>query len=185
MPFAPVSKDRFDLPATLWVVGVIAASLGLSDAFACATPFAAVAAFGALTLRSRAAVVLTLGVWLGNQAIGFGLLHYPQDASTFAWGGAIGMAALAALAAARGSSAIGGLPRLAAPAVAFVAAFAAYELVLYAATSVLASGADAFAPDVVWRIFLDNAVALGLLMAARSVASLVGVLPPPVAQVRA
>jgi hypothetical protein len=36
-----------------------------------------------------------LFVWLANQAIGFGLLHYPWTASSFGWGVTIGVAALA------------------------------------------------------------------------------------------
>jgi hypothetical protein len=43
-------------------------------AFACITPFAAFAAIAAATLSLRRALLWTVGVWLANQAIGFGLL---------------------------------------------------------------------------------------------------------------
>src|SRR6185503_4400292 len=78
---------------------VIGSAVG-SLAFACATPFAAAAAAAALTLPARAALITALGVWLGNQAIGFLLLGYPLTANGLAWGPALGGSALLATAAA-------------------------------------------------------------------------------------
>ena len=71
-----------------------------SFALACATPFAAFAVIAAATLLLRPALLVITGAWLVNQSIGFGMLHYPIDASTIAWGFVIGAAALAATAGA-------------------------------------------------------------------------------------
>lgn len=51
---------------------------------------------------------------------------------------------------------------------AFLAAFALYELALYAASFILPGNAEAFSLPVVWRIFYVNALALaGLLIIHR------------------
>ena len=165
-------------PSTwLWIALVGIASLALSRAFACAMPFAALASLAAFTLRRRDGVVLVLFAWVANQAVGFGLLHYPHTASTIGWGLAIGVAAVAALAASTAVTALAasepvgrraGGSLWSAP-LGLVAAFGAYELVLFAATWLLPSGANAFAAGVMLRIFAINAVALGLLIAARRV----------------
>ena len=149
----------------LWIGLVCIASIALSRVFACATPFAALATVAAFTLRRRDAVALVLSVWLANQLVGFGLMHYPLLASTFAWGAAIGAASLAALAAARGLTRVR-LPAAVALPAALLAAYAAYELVLLGTSLLLASGAGAFAPAVVARLFAINAVAFGALLCA-------------------
>jgi len=68
--------------------------------FACATPFAAAAAVAALTLTARAALIASLGVWLGNQAVGFLLLGYPLTPDSLAWGPVLGASTILAAAAA-------------------------------------------------------------------------------------
>jgi hypothetical protein len=57
-----------------------------SFAFACATPFAAFAVVAAATLPLQSALLVTVAAWLVNQGSGFGLLHYPFDASTVSGG---------------------------------------------------------------------------------------------------
>ena len=140
----------------LWIALVGVASLALSRAFACATPFAALATLAAFTLAHRQAAALVLFVWLANQAIGFGLLHYPRDATTLAWGFAIGFASLAGLGAA--SAVAHGARRSpwAAP-LGLLAAFAAYELVLLGTSRLLSSGTGAFTAAIVLRLFAINA----------------------------
>lgn len=152
-----------------WVALIVIGSLGLSRAFVCAMPFAALAAYGALRLPLRKATVLVLAAWLGNQAIGFGLLHYPHTPSTVAWGIAIAGASLAALLAAKvwlrrrpSNAALSGTVGLA-------FAYLAYEAVLAAACLVLPSGPNAFAPGVLLRILVIDAVAFGLLLAVDSI----------------
>jgi hypothetical protein len=167
------SGSRASGPAIwLWVGLIGIASIVLSRAFACATPFAALATLAAFTLRGREAVALVLFVWVANQVVGFGLLHYPWTVPTLAWGAAIGVAALGGLGASRE------VARLTKPAswvawpVALVAAFAAYEFILFATTWLLSSGSGAFAAMVVLRIFTINAVALGLLLGVHRLTSL-------------
>ena len=157
-----------------WIAFVAITSLALSRAFACAMPFAALATLAALTLRDRDAIGLVLMVWLGNQLIGFGLMHYPWTGSTLGWGLAIGVAALAAWAAARVVARLVPAPSPVVTATGVVGAYAAYELVLFAATAVLRSGPDAFAAAVVLRIFAINLVAFALLVAAQRLAGAAG-----------
>ncbi len=160
----------------LWIVLVGLGSIALRGWFACATPFSALAAAAAFTLRRREAIGLVVFVWAANQAVGFGFLHYPLDGSTLAWGVVIGVAALASLATSlavqRGrvpSSASHSLP-LAALLLSLAAGFVAYELVLLSATAVLPSGAGAFAPPIVAQIFAVNLAALAALMAVHLLA---------------
>jgi hypothetical protein len=141
--------------APLFCFGLLTLSCALASfAFACATPFAAFAVVAAATLPLQSALVVTLGAWLVNQAIGFGFLHYPVDASTIAWGFVIGAAALAATAASaavlRVTERIGAVVAMAA---ALIGAYAAYEIVLFAATPFL-GGAGDFTVAIVGRLGL-------------------------------
>lgn len=86
--------------APVWGVFLLFASTAGSLVFACATPFAAAAALAALTLPPRLALMTTMGVWLGNQAMGFLLLGYPLTLSAMAWGPVLGGSAILATAAA-------------------------------------------------------------------------------------
>ena len=144
-----------------------------SFALACATPFAAFAVVAAAALPLRPALLVVTGAWLVNQCIGFGALHYPVDASTIAWGFVIGAAALVATAAA--STVLRALPQGRTPlmlAIALVAAYAAYELVLFAATPFL-GGEGAFTAAIVTRIGLTSAVWLAGLVAACEIVRLI------------
>ncbi len=108
-------------------------------------------------------------VWLSNQLVGFLILDYPRTGESFAWGAAIGAGTLAAFLAAL---LVGRMKihDLAAVGAGFVAAFAAYEAMLYAATFVLPSSDAAFSSDVVLRVLEVNAVSFGLLVLALHVA---------------
>ncbi|WBL75368.1 hypothetical protein I3J27_20175 [Bradyrhizobium xenonodulans] len=136
-----------------------------SFALACATPFAAFAVLAAAMLPLRRALLVVTGAWLVNQSIGFGALHYPVDGNTIVWGFVIGAAGLIAAAAA--SSVLRMLPQGRMPlmlTVALVAAYAAYELALLAATPFL-GGEGAFTAAIVARIGLTSAVWLAGLVA--------------------
>ena len=158
-----------------WATFLVAASAIGSLVFACATPFAAVAAVAAMTLPLRAAVVVSTGVWLANQAVGFGLLAYPVDFTSLAWGAALGAAALAATFAAWAASVR--LDDQAGP-VRWVAAFAAallvHQGVLFAASLVLGGG-EGFTVPAVGGIAVLNAVwAVGLALVCRALAVVLG-----------
>jgi hypothetical protein len=144
-----------------------------SFALACATPFAAFAVVAVAMLPLRPALLVVTGAWLVNQSIGFGVLHYPVDGSTIAWGFVIGAAALLATTAA--STVLRMLPQGRTPlmlAITFVAAYAVYELALLAATPFL-GGEGAFTAAIVTRIGLTSAVWLAGLVAACEVVRLV------------
>lgn len=153
-------------PGLLVGVLLVLASVALTLGFACALPLAAFATASAMLFSRRAAVAAVLAVWLANQVVGFACLHYPADASTFAWGGALGVIALASLAVARGV--LERLPGVVGPAVAFVSAFVAYEGSVYLAC--LASGTDVshFTVSDVTRVFLVNATAFAGFVAVRA-----------------
>ena len=157
--------------AALFCFGLLTVSCALASfALACATPFAAFAVIAAATLSLRPALLVVTGAWLVNQTIGFGMLHYPVDASTIAWGFVIGAAALAATAAA--TVALRALPQMRWPlalGVALVCACGAYEIALFAATPFL-GGAGAFTPAIVGRLgLLSFAWLIGLVAACEIV----------------
>jgi hypothetical protein len=144
-----------------------------SFALACATPFAAFAVIAAAMLPLRPALLVVTGAWLVNQTIGFGALHYPIDASTIVWGFVIGAAALLSTAVA--SVVLRALPQGRTPlmlAITFIAAYAAYELALLAATPFL-GGEGAFTAAIVTRIGLTSAVWLAGLVAACEIVRLI------------
>ncbi|BAM88052.1 hypothetical protein S58_20450 [Bradyrhizobium oligotrophicum S58] len=147
-----------------------------SFVFACATPFAAFAVVAAAMLPLRTALPAVLGAWLVNQGIGFGALHYPVDPTTLAWGAVIGVAALGATIVARiALAALRTAPAPVAFAVTLIGAYAAYELVLLAATAML-GGAASFTLAIVARLGLTSAAWLVGLVA---VSEIVRLLTPP------
>jgi len=157
----------------LWIAIVIAASIACSLMFACATPFAALAALAAEKMPRGQALTLTGCAWLANQLVGYLILHYPQTWDSFAWGAAIGVACLLATLGAEESLRFS-KTRLAGQTLAFISAFFLYEGALFASTAFLPSGPDAFSLRIVARIFEINVVAfLGLLILHR-VASSIG-----------
>ena len=102
-----------------------------------------------------AALAVVVAAWIINQAIGFGVLDYPVELNTFLWGFAIGAAALIATVVStlvRRLPSIGHLIELA---IALLAAYVAYEVVLFAFTPVL-GGAGAFTVAIIVRIGLLN-----------------------------
>ncbi|MHC4045887.1 hypothetical protein [Bradyrhizobium sp. 23AC] len=176
----PSSGDRFRLQpvaprlAPMFCFALLTASCALASfAFACATPFAAFAVVAAAMLPQRPALLVVTGAWLVNQIIGFGVLHYPVDASTISWGFVIGAAAL--LATAASSTVLGLLPQGRTPlalAITLVVAYGIYELALLAATPFL-GGEGAFTAAIVTRIGLTSAVWLAGLVAICEIVRLI------------
>lgn len=139
-----------------WVLLLVAAGFFSSVTFECVTPFAAFAALAVATMPLPGALATTAAIWLANQAFGFLALGYPPDGSTFAWGGAIGIAALFATLAAAAIIEIrhgalwlrvlGG----------FGSAFVAYEATLLLATTLL-GGAQNFTLAIIAKLALSDA----------------------------
>jgi hypothetical protein len=153
----------------LWILLLTAASVFVTLGMACVTPFAALATLAALHMSRRDGLALIGVAWLADQAVGYGLLGYPRTANSFAWGVILAAGAFAALLAAqaladrrrgRGGILVG--------AVAFAGAFVVYQAALVAATTVLASGSEAFSLPIVGWVLRVNLVSLaGLLILYR------------------
>ncbi len=170
----------------IWFAVLIGASVLFSLGLACAMPFAAVGALAAMHLTTREALMLTAIAWVANQAVGFGILNYPHAPDTYLWGAALLAAALTGM-----LTAVWIVARLraagmaVAAAVAFIGAFAAYEVALMAVGAATASGSDAFTPKVVGQVFLANASAFGLLLLLHWIAVAMGVAPAATRQAAA
>lgn len=154
-------------PTLTGIFALGAASVLFTLGFACAVPLAAFATVAAMSFSRRDALAATGAVWLINQIWGFGVLHYPMEGETFAWGAALGIIALLSCEAA-------GLTRrqfsgVTGACVAFLAAFVAYQGLLVAIDLAIGLPCEAFAPAIVTRIFLINACAFGGLWALKTV----------------
>jgi hypothetical protein len=159
----------------LWIGLIGVASILLSRAFACAMPFAALATFAAFTLSKRQALALVMFVWLADQLVGFGVLGYSWTFSHFAWGIAIGVAALACWIVAYGCARHLTFAHWVSLPLVLGAAYVTYELMLYATIWLLSAGPGAFTVSVILWIFAINGAALGLLIAAQRLAHMASV----------
>ena len=183
--FLPVTAEGMRLHpvpsryAQIFCFALLTVSCALASfALACATPFAAFAVTAAAMLSLRPALLVVTGAWLVNQSIGFGVLHYPIDASTIAWGFVIGAAALAATAASVAifrALPISRLPLMLA--ITLVCAYGAYELVLVAVTPIL-GGSGAFTAAIIARLGFLNACWLAGLVAVCEIVRLVNPFRP-------
>jgi len=157
--------DNFAMRRSGWIAVLAVASVAGSVVFACAMPFAALAAIAAFYMNRRDAFMVTGVAWIANQAVGYGFLHYPHTWDSFAWGIAIGAGAVAATALAAGiGGALNPFGRVLTVPASFAAAFAGYEIVLYAAATVLPSDSSAFSLAVVLYVLKINLVAFGGLL---------------------
>jgi hypothetical protein len=178
----PASASGFRLQpvqssiAPMFCFALLVTSCALASfAFACATPFAAFAVVAAAMLPLPRALLVVAGAWLINQGIGFGVHHYPIDAKTILWGVVIGVAALVATAAS--AAVLRALDRSSALlvlAVAWICAYGAYELTLFAATPAL-GGAGAFTAAIVARLGM---ISLSWLIGLVAVCEIVRLLRP-------
>src|SRR5262249_39759031 len=133
--------------------------------FACVTPFAAYAVIAAAVLPLRPALIVVIASWLVNQAVGFGFLHYPADANTMAWGLVSRAAPLAATVAAFATLRLVKAATPVALAGALIAAYATYEIALFAATPFL-GGEGAFTASIIANLGALSALwTLGLVAA--------------------
>lgn len=157
--------------AAVCIALLAGASILATFPLACATPFAAFAVVAALMLPLRTAALAMATVWLLNQAIGFGLLGYPQTANAAAWGIVMGAAALLATAAA--AIVVNGIRSnvVLAAILGLVASYAVWELALLAASRVL-GGEEAMVADIVTRLGVVNLLWLAGLLGVLEVGRL-------------
>ncbi len=159
----------------IWIALVAGSSILFSLALACATPFAAIATVAGGMMARRDAVVLVGIAWLANQGIGYLVLDYPLTLDSFAWGGMIGVATLLATLMA-GEIARRWPALMISLTVGYLAAFATYELIVFAATAFLPSVDGAFSLEIVARIFGINLLALAGLLVLYRAAVAIGLL---------
>jgi hypothetical protein len=170
-------------PSIGWRYGIlfgllVAASVAASLAFACAMPFAALAAVAALHLDRRRSLAVIAAAWVANQLVGYLLLDYPRGWDSFAWGGALLAAAAAAVLAAEASVRRLGGGGIRAGAAALLGGFAAYELALALAATVLPGSWAAFAPAVLARILIVNAAVFVALLGLHRLGGMAGLVAP-------
>jgi hypothetical protein len=150
---------------SLWIALLTGATIIGSLIFACAAPFPALGALSALFMRKRDAFVLTSINWMANQIVGYGFLHYPQSLDSFAWGGIIGLSALAGTAVAIGTRSLSARAGWVASAVSsFIAAFVTYELALFGATAFLSDDGGFTANVIVYVAEVNGFAFAGLLV---------------------
>lgn len=170
MTMQPATQEIAAERRWLWIGLLAVASVLLSGMFACATPFAALAALAALDINRRDGLFLVGAIWIANQIWGYAVLGYPHDATTAGWGLAIGAGAVVAFLCAR--AAVAALPHkpLLVAVSALVVAFIAYEAVLYGASFVLGDGHGAFTAPVIGRLAAIDAIAFVVLLGAHRLA---------------
>jgi len=147
-------------PHAAWIAIVSIAAVAGSYVFACAAPLVAVATAAAITLPARQGLTLVLLCWVANQAIGYGLLDYPIDASSIGWGVVLGLAALVAWGSAcitlRQAKSYG--IWIAAP-TAFATAFIANQGFMWAVAHTSLGGITGFTPAIIAQVLSINMVA--------------------------
>lgn len=155
--------------STLWIVVLTLASTVATLALACATPFTALAALAATQMRARDGAPLMLLAWAVSQIVGFGLHNYPRDASTIAWGVALGMAAVACVIAARQAvNRVGNRSMLIQMAVAYLVATIAFKAVILLWSFGLGGVETTLSPSINARQFVRNgAILIGLYALCR------------------
>lgn len=140
-----------------FVLSVALFSAGLT----CAVPLVAFAAICALR-QSRAQALLFMAVlWLADELIAFTLLGFPARAVAFGWAGLIGTAILAATWAA---GAVAKRSTRGSMLTVFVTAFAVYEGVMWAVSSLIGAAHGAFTAGILLQVLVLNAVTFAALL---------------------
>ena len=178
-PIGALSENR-DWRHPLWLALLVTASVVFSLGLACAVPLAAFAATAALSLSRRDALLLIVLVWLSNQLVGFTVLGYPSDASTFAWSAMLGVVAILATLAGRGiAGRLANAGRAFTATATFLVAFAVYEATLFVVSATLLGGTEIYTAAIQGRIFVINAAAFVGLLVLHRLASSVGLVNRP------
>ncbi|MEM6464438.1 MAG: hypothetical protein AAF724_21260 [Pseudomonadota bacterium] len=172
--------EKQSLPLIAWSVGLVSAAMLFSFALACGMPFAGLGALAAVVLPLRQALATATLGWLANQIVGFGFLGYPADPATIAWGVALGLSAIAAVAAAKTVYRLSARwPSSTRAVFAFAAALVAQQAVVYAASWPLPSHPSAFSLPVLAEIGWTNALAFMVLGLLYRLGTMTGLAPLP------
>ena len=157
-----------------WLILLPLSSLVFSLGFACATPLAAFGALAAVALSKRDGLILCGAVWLVNQVVGYALLGYSWNINSVSWGLALGGATILASLSSRWIYRRSKTQYLFRLTVAFIAAFAVFQVSLYLVELFVLGGLQDSAADVVSRVLAINAVAFVGLLALHWLAVIVG-----------
>jgi hypothetical protein len=161
----------------IWIGFLTVATLLATGVFACAIPFAALAALAALDTEHNDGPLLVGAVWLANQVYGFAVLGYPLEAQALGWGLFMGIGAIAGYYAARAAvTALSPYGIVAMLLGSLLAAFLAYEAALFVATYVLPRGEGAFNYDVMAYVSAVEAIAFVALLIAHRLAVATGLI---------
>ena len=152
--------------SALWIFLLTVASTLTTLAFSCATPFPALAALAALHMRRRDGLILMGLAWLASQLPAFLILAYKIKDTTAGW--TLGLAVAATVSSVGAYAALkrlGTQSLVTRLAVAYVAAFIAFKLVILGFSFWLGGTDTALDMGIVARQFVRNAAILtGLLM---------------------
>ena len=175
--FIPDGQLSESTRSTVWIVLITVSSVLFSLGFACATPFAALAAIAGSKMTRANGIALVTACWLANQAVGYLVLDYPRTPGSFGWGFAIGTAAIVATFAAHELNRLAWHPIIN-TAAAFAVAFVVYQAALYSATAVLPSGGG-FALAVILYVGKINLLGFAALLAVYHLSVAAGLMTTP------
>jgi len=155
--------------STLWIMLLTAASTITTLLLSCATPFPALAALAAVHMRRRDGLTLMGAAWAASQLTGFLILGYEIKDTTWSWAVGLGVAALVSAAGSYVAlDRLNGKSTVLRLAVAYVAGFVAFKLVILLFSFGLGGVATTLDPDILTRQFLRNgAILTGLFLLYR------------------
>ncbi len=157
-----------------WLGAFVFAVALFGAGLTCAVPLVAFAALCALRLGRGQALLFVGALWLADEVIEFALLHLPLAPAALGWAALFGVAALAATAVA--GEVARRAPKAAGTVGAFLAAFAAYEGVMWAVSRMVGGARDAFGVGILGQVFALNAVTFGALLVVGALSARSGAL---------
>lgn len=154
------------LQTLAWPATLAASTILGSLAAACMMPFVALVVVVAASMPTRHALITATAIVGVNQAIGFTFLGFPMESYTIAWGAALWGATLVSLAVARTLVSPGEDLSVARIVSAAVAAFVAYEALLFAFATQI-GGVETFTPAIIAQLAQNETLWLFALVALR------------------
>ena len=170
---APISSPR----EFIWLILLLLSSLVFTLGFSCATPLAAFGAIAAVAFSRRDALILCGAVWFVNQVVGYTILRYPWSVNSVSWGLVLGGVTIIATLSSGWIYRHSKTPYLLRLVVAFITAFAVFEVALFAVALFVLGGVQDFAADIVVRILAINGGTFVGLLVLHWLAVTVGLIP--------
>jgi hypothetical protein len=161
----------------IWLILLLLSSLVFTLGFSCATPLAAFEALAAVAFSRRDALILCGAVWFVNQIVGYTVLKYPWNVNSVGWGAVLGAATIIATLSSGWIYRHSKTHNLLRLVIAFITAFAVFEVALYLVALFVLGGVQDFTADIVVRFFAINGGAFVGLLALHWLAITVGLIP--------